>query len=97
MITLPLPSGWTVAMCYTFTGLPPDDTSGLSLNAIELWCRLTSPDGVGSGWHRVECSKSLTNSLLWWDLVESEADIPAAWAGCVGGVWPPAPVGAPHG
>ena len=96
-MTLTLPSGWSVELAGTSTGFPPDDSSGMSLNSSALWCRLmnpskvnrtTGPKGWDSGWH--QCSgSSLTRARLWWDLVESEADIREAWLGCVGGVWPP--------
>lgn len=83
-----LPTGHTVTLTHTSTGLPPNDPSGLSLNCSELWARLTR-GGWDSGWHRVELTRSMRATREWFDLVETEADLRVAWCETVGGIWPP--------
>ncbi len=61
---------------------------GQHVNCVTLHCRIVQPDGWDSGWHPTWRS-SWVASAEWWDLVETAADIPDAWAGCVGGAWPP--------
>lgn len=87
MTVLNLPTGHTVTLTYTSTGFPPDDPGGLSINSTYLWVRVTR-EGWDSGWHRADLN-SRRKAQEWFDLVETKADLREAWAGVVGGVWPP--------
>ena len=86
--TITFPFGRTIELRHTSTGLPPNEPSGISLNASDLWARLTYP-GWDSGWHRVGVTRSIRETREWFDLVETPADLRVAWCETVGGVWPP--------
>lgn len=80
-----LPGGYIVAICGSSTGRKPGESGGMSTNSPTLWCRLSRGE-ESTGWCRTDRGSAI-KAREWWLLVETEADIADAWAGCCCDGW----------